>query len=62
MNLFLTISLWVFAALLVWGGVRMVATVGKPKEPTTAPVAAGAVLIQAFFVVVVVLAALNIPK
>lgn len=64
MNTFLTISLWIMAVLFVWGALKMIANIGKPKKPTSEKpgIIAGAVLVQAFFITVMVLSALALAS
>jgi hypothetical protein len=64
MNTFLTISLWIMAVLYVWSTLRMIANIGKPRKPASDKpgIIAGAVLVQAFFITVMVLSALALAS
>lgn len=51
-------ALFAAAALLAWGTVLTVASVGRPRKPTTPGVAAAVVVMNAFIVTMLVLAGL----
>lgn len=54
------IALYVIAALTAWGALLTIGRIGKPREPLTPSVVAGATVLNAVIVTVLVLAAMRL--